>query len=120
MITLDDAHAAKEIVNDELDRRFFRDRYDKATEMERIYMAAMADLGDGSHTSREIAEHMGRTPKSMSVARDGLLKKGLIFNPLDASLDFTVPQFARYKRATHAFDPAQRPTRGRRRRSDRV
>lgn len=33
--------------NDELDRRLFRDRYDKATKAERIYMAAMADLGDG-------------------------------------------------------------------------
>jgi hypothetical protein len=76
VITLDDAHATNEIVNDELDRRFFRDRYDEATEMERMYMAAMADLGDGPHTSRAIAERMERTPKSMSVARDGLLKKG--------------------------------------------
>jgi hypothetical protein len=116
-ITLEDALAAQEIVKDELDRRFFRDRYDKATEMERIYMAAMADLGDGPHASGEIAGHMKRTAKSMSVARDGLLKKGLIFNPVDTTLDFTVPQFARYMRAVHPFDPAQRPRRGRPRRS---
>lgn len=113
-ITLDDARAALEVVNDELDRRFFRDRYDKATEMERIYMAAMADLGDGPHPSGGIAAHMDRTAKSVSVVRDGLLKKGLIFNPLDTTLDFTVPQFARYMRAVHPFDPNQRPTRGRR------
>jgi len=43
-ITLRDARVAEELVNDELDRRFFRDRYEKATEAERIYMAAMADL----------------------------------------------------------------------------
>ena len=38
-------------MNDELDRRFFRDRYEKATEAEAIYMAAMADPGDGCHSS---------------------------------------------------------------------
>jgi hypothetical protein len=116
-ITLRDAEVAEDIVNDELDRRFFRDRYEKATEAERIYMAAMADLGDGRHTSAEIAGHMAMTPKELSVRRAGLIEKGLVYNPSGAQLDFTVPQFAGYLRRVHPFDPRERPTRGRPRRT---
>ena len=114
-------HAARcrsgeELVNDEMDRRFFRDRYEKATEAERIYMAAMADLGDGHHTSGDISKHLGMAPKELSVRRAGLIEKGLIFNPTGTQLDFTVPQFAAYLRRVHPFDPKERPTRGRPRR----
>jgi hypothetical protein len=35
-ITVRDARVAEELVNDELDRRFFRNWYEKATEAERI------------------------------------------------------------------------------------
>jgi AAA ATPase domain len=108
-----DAHTAHEQVTDELDRRFFRDRYDTATEAERIYMAAMADLGPGSHSSSEIAARMGLTVKTASVRRDGLLKKGLIYSRIDTQLDFTVPQFANFIQRIHPFDATQRPRRGR-------
>jgi antitoxin VapB len=91
-------------LSDELDRRFFRDRYDTATEAERIYMAAMADLGPGSHTSSDIAAGMGLTVKTASVRRDGLLKKGLIYSRVDTELDFTVPQFATFIERIHPFD----------------
>ena len=111
-----DAETAEELVNDELDRRFFRDRYEKATEAERIYMAAMADLGDGRHSSGEISKHLGMAPKELSVRRAGLIEKGLIFNPIGTQLDFTVPQFAVYLRRVHPFDAAERPSRGRPRR----
>jgi hypothetical protein len=112
-ITLRDATTAEELVNDELDRRFFRDRYERATEAERIYMAAMADLGDGRHSSGEIAGRLGMFPKELSVRRAGLIEKGLIFNPAGTQLDFTVPQFAGYLRRVHPFDPKERPSRGR-------
>ncbi|MFZ0385558.1 MAG: ATP-binding protein [Solirubrobacteraceae bacterium] len=116
-ITLRDAEVAEELVNDELDRRFFRDRYERATEAERIYMAAMADLGDGRQSSGEIAKRLGMVPKELSVRRAGLIEKGLIFNPAGTQLDFTVPQFAAYLRRVHPFDPEERPTRGRPRRA---
>lgn len=112
-VTLRDAQVAEELVNDELDRRFFRDRYEKATEAEAIYMAAMADLGDGRHSSSEIAVHLGMRQKELSVRRAGLIAKGLIYNPIGIELDFTVPQFASYLRRIHPFDPNQRPSRGR-------
>jgi hypothetical protein len=68
-ITLNDVEIAEELVNDELDRRFFRDRYEKATEAEQIYMAAMADVGDGRHTSAQVASHMGVNQRDLSVRR---------------------------------------------------
>jgi hypothetical protein len=112
-IALDDALAADELVTEELDRRFFRDRYNTATEAERIYMAAMADLGSGSHSSAAIAAHMGMTAKQLSVRRDSLLKNGLIYSPLDTELDFTVPVFAQFMRRIHPFGASERPRRGR-------
>jgi hypothetical protein len=113
-ITLADAHAARDLVTEELDRRFFRDRYNTATEAERIYMAAMADLGPGSHSSSVIAAHMAKAARQLSVRRDGLLRKGLIYSPVDSELDFTVPHFAQFMRRIHPFDASERPTRGRR------
>lgn len=113
VITLGDVEVAEELVNDELDRRFFRDRYERATEAEQIYMAAMADLGDGRHTSSEVAVHMGVKGRDLSVRRAGLIEKGLIFNPAGTQLDFTVPQFAAYLRRIHPFDATEHPSRGR-------
>jgi hypothetical protein len=110
---MQDVLTAHELVTDELDRRFFRDRYDTATEAERIYMAAMASLGPDSHSSSDIAARMGLTVKTASVRRDGLLKKGLIYSRVDTELDFTVPQFAAFIGRIHPFDAAQRPRRGR-------
>lgn len=100
-------------LNDELDRRFFRDRYEKATEAETIYMAAMADLGDGGHSSTDIAAHMQMSQRALSVRRAGLIENGLIYSPVGTRLDFAVPQVAAYLRRIHQFDPDQRPSRGR-------
>jgi hypothetical protein len=55
---------------------------------------------------------LGLHQRDVAVRRAGLIEKGLIFNPVATTLDFTVPQFAAYLRRTHAFDPAARPSRG--------
>ncbi len=80
-------------------------------------MAAMADLGNGRHSSGDISRHLGMTPKELSVRRAGLIDKGLIYNPTGTQLDFTVPQFAVYLRRVHPFDDTERPARGRPRRA---
>lgn len=79
-------------------------------------MVAMAHLGDGRHSSSEIANHLGLAPKELSVRRAGLIEKGIIFNPSGTQLDFTVPQLRLYLRRIHPFDVTERPTRGRPRR----
>jgi hypothetical protein len=77
----------------------------------------MADLGDGRHSSTEIAQHLQMRQKDLSVRRATLIEKGLVYNPAGSQLDFTVPQFAGYLRRIHPFDPSQRPSGGRPRRA---
>ncbi|MGB0099846.1 MAG: ATP-binding protein, partial [Nocardioides sp.] len=85
---------------------FFGARYDRATPAERDYMSAMADLGaehagapDGPVATAEVARHLDRKPQSLSPARDGLIKKGLVFSAERGSVAFTVPHFGRFLRA---------------------
>ena len=82
---------------------FFGARYDRATPAERDYMIAMADLGeqggDQAVPTAEIAKLLGRKPQSLAPARDGLIKKGLIFSAERGSVAFTVPHFGKFLRA---------------------
>jgi hypothetical protein len=82
---------------------FFGARYDRATPAERDYMSAMADLGEGSGDlavkTSEIAAHLARKPQSLSPARDGLVKKGLVFSAERGTVAFTVPHFGKFLRS---------------------
>jgi hypothetical protein len=81
---------------------FFGARYDRATPAERDYMLAMADLGesaaDRAVSTAGIAQHLGRRPQSLSPARDGLIKKGLVYSGERGSVAFTVPHFGKFLR----------------------
>ncbi len=94
----DVAEAAPE-AEAELAVGFFGARFDRATPAERDYMSAMADLGDGAVPTAEIAQHLSRRPQSLSPARDGLIKKGLVFSGERGSVAFTVPHFGRFLRS---------------------
>ena len=87
----------------ELGVGFFGARYDRATPAERDYMLAMADLGesaaDRAVSTAGIAQHLGRRPQSLSPARDGLIKKGLVYSGERGSVAFTVPHFGKFLRA---------------------
>ncbi len=102
-ITVDDVREAAPEAEAELAIGFFGARYDRATPAERDYMTAMADLGldqeDGPVTTADIARHLGRKPQSLSPARDGLIKKGLVFSAERGSVAFTVPHFGRFLRS---------------------
>lgn len=81
---------------------FFGARYDRATPAERDYMVAMADLGeqvgDGAVATAEVARTLGRKPQSLSPARDGLIKKGLVYSAERGTVAFTVPHFGKFLR----------------------
>ena len=77
---------------------FFGSRYERATPAEREYMRAMAQLGDDPVPTAEVAEELGRKPSSVSPARDGLIKKGLIYSSERGLIAFTVPHFGRFLR----------------------
>lgn len=100
-ITPEDVRVAAPDAEEELAVGFFGSRYERATPAEREYMRAMADLSgdDGPVLTAEIAKHLGRRPASLSPARDGLIKKGLIYSAERGSIGFTVPHFGRYLRS---------------------
>ncbi|HYO38737.1 MAG TPA: ATP-binding protein [Nocardioidaceae bacterium] len=82
---------------------FFGARFDRATPAERDYMRTMADLAvhtrDGAVTTADIAKALARRPQSLSPARDGLIKKGLVYSSERGTVAFTVPHFAKFLRA---------------------
>ena len=98
-ITKADVAEAAPDAEAELAVGFFGARFDRATPAERDYMSAMADLGDGAVATAEIAQHLDRRPQSLSPARDGLIKKGLVFSGERGSVAFTVPHFGRFLRS---------------------
>jgi hypothetical protein len=99
-ITAADVAAAERIVTDQLDEGFFRIRLERATQNERRYMRAMAEMGDGPQRSGMVAQALGKSATSLSPQRDALIKKGLVYAPEHGALDFTEPQFAAYLRRT--------------------
>jgi AAA ATPase domain len=113
-ITGEDIRLAAPEAEAELAVGFFGSRYERATPGEREYLRAMADaaqlvyqdaqgpdLDDSeSVATASVAAVLDRKPQSLSVARDALLKKGLIYSAERGRIAFTVPHFGRYLRAT--------------------
>ena len=97
-----DVREAAPVAEDELAVGFFGARYERATPAEREYMRAMADLGadgrDGAVATADVAAALRRRPQSLSPARDGLIKKGLVFACERGSVAFTVPHFGAHLR----------------------
>ncbi len=98
-ITADDIRVAAPEAESELAVGFFGSRYERATPAERDYMRAMAMLGDEPVATAAVADELGRKPSSLSPARDGLIKKGLIYSAERGMVAFTVPHFGKFLRA---------------------
>jgi hypothetical protein len=98
-ITADDIKVAAPEAESELAVGFFGSRYERATPAERDYMRAMAMLGDEPVPTASVADELGRKPSSLSPARDGLIKKGLIYSAERGLVAFTVPHFGKFLRA---------------------
>jgi hypothetical protein len=103
-ITVADFDFTRELILSELDRRFFKDRFESATDAEQRYLAVMANLGDPPRSTEAIAKAGYRARGSASMPRDSLLRKDLIWSPRRGLVDFTVPQFAQYIRRNHPLD----------------
>jgi hypothetical protein len=87
------------VAQDILDEEFFDNRVEEATNEERRYMAAMADLGDGPQGTAEVTGRAGYKQRASSgKARQALIRKGLIYVPKHGTVDFTVPRFADFMR----------------------
>jgi AAA ATPase domain len=95
-ITPADVAVAAPEAEAELAVGFFGSRYERATPAEREYLRAMAEVGGDAVPTAAVAETLGRPPQSLSPARDGLLKKGLVYSGQRGRIAFTVPHFGRY------------------------
>jgi AAA ATPase domain len=79
-----------------LDANFFRVRFDRLTPREKEYMRALADMGDTTQRSGDIAERLHVKVQSIAPVRNGLIKKGMIFSPAHGDTAFTVPLFSEF------------------------
>jgi hypothetical protein len=101
-ITRADVETVREIVKDSLARNFFGTRFQMATDSEQRYLAAMASLGEPSYRSSDVARAYGaKDQRGVSVHRDSLIGKGLIWSPRRGRVDFTVPLFGEFLRESH-------------------
>jgi len=98
-VTAADVAVAAPEAEGELAVGFFGSRYERATPAEREYMRAMAAIGDEPVPTSNVAEELGRKPSSLSPARDGLIKKGLIYSSERGLIAFTVPHFGKFLRS---------------------
>jgi hypothetical protein len=103
-ITPADVAAAAPLAEAELALGFFGSRFERATPGEREYLRAMAELAgaDDAVGTAAVATALGRPAQSLSPARDGLLKKGLVYSGQRGRIAFTVPHFGRFLRQQDA------------------
>ena len=91
--------AATPLAIAELDRSFFRVRFDRLTPGERKVLRAMAGLGPGPrYRTGDIALALGIKVTSMAPVRAKLIGEGMIFSPAFGDLAFTVPMFDGFMR----------------------
>lgn len=108
-ITIYDVRRASRAAIANLDRSFFRVRFDRLTGREKEYLLALAQLGTGSQRSGEIAEALNVKPQSVAPIRSGLIKKGMIYSPAYGDTCFTVPLFDAFMLRT-MLPPTSGPT----------
>ena len=79
-----------------LDKGFYKVRYDRCTQKEKVFILAMVKCGDLPCTISNVAKIMKRSVKSISTYRAQLINKGVIYATGHAEIDFTVPGFDEY------------------------
>ncbi len=99
-----DVDAAREIVSESLTASFFGPRIEMATDAEQRYLAAMAAQPALPCRTPDVAARFGASDqRGVSMYRDGLIRKGLVWSPRRGLVDFTVPLFAEFLREHHPF-----------------
>ena len=90
---LDDVTVGGEFARREVDEGLYRSRWERATPAQRKLLRAMGELGgDNPVAISDLAAAMGkRRVSDLSVARNEVIKKGLLYAPERGQLAFTVP-----------------------------
>jgi hypothetical protein len=92
-IELEDVEVGLREARREVDDGLYRSRWERATPAQRDLMRALARIGgEEAAAVADIAKTLGRPRTSdISVARNELIKKGLVYAPERGLLAFTVP-----------------------------
>ncbi|HEX6684387.1 MAG TPA: ATP-binding protein [Candidatus Limnocylindrales bacterium] len=94
-ITLADVEAALPRVASQLDRRTLGPRWDRISDRQMEFLAALA-LHGGRASTATIARTLGRTQQDLSWLRQELMEEGDIYAPKRGQLAMAVPLFNRY------------------------
>ena len=99
-ITQDDVRVGVTLGWEELNRGFYMTRWNRATESEKHYLVAVADLmseeeGDSVPVS-EVSSRMKSITTSLSARRASLIEKGVLYSPAYGRIAFTVPGMDRF------------------------
>lgn len=95
-----DAEDAIAVVEEKLDAGFFKVRLDRATELQRAYLRAMAELGPEPQLANAVAKLLKRTSQQCGGTRKQLIEKGLLYTTEHGYAAFTVPRFDQYLKRT--------------------
>lgn len=92
-ITADDVTVGGEFARREVDEGLYRSRWERATAAQKALLRALGTTGgEESVAVSDLASAMGkRRVSDLSVARNELIKKGLVYAPERGLLAFTVP-----------------------------
>ncbi len=96
IITVDDAKNASNLSIANLDKNFFRVRFDRLTPSEKKYVRALAELGRKPQRSGDIANKLGKAVEQVAPLRAQLISKGMIYSPAHGDIAFTVPLFEEF------------------------
>ncbi len=95
-ITRADVEQTVPIYESKLDASFFRVRLDRATELQRAYLRAMASLGPDPQKAADVAAVLKRQSTQLGPTRAELINMGLLYTPEHGYAAFTVPHFDQF------------------------
>lgn len=95
-IDLEKIKISQKIFLEEIDKSFFRVRFDKSTKKEKEFMFAMSECGKLPCTMANVSAILNKPLKNISPVRSSLIKKNLIYPTRYGEIDFTVPQFKEF------------------------
>jgi len=99
-ITAEDVRVTTQRAISELDRGFFKVRFDRLTSRQQEYARAMAECESIPASSTAVAQLIGITVKQAAPIRDEVIKKGVAYSPKRGLVAFSVPKFDEFiKRA---------------------
>lgn len=92
-ITIDDVQVGGDAARREVDEGLYRSRWERATPAQKGLLRALADVGgEEAAPIADLVPAAGKKRVSdLSVARNELIKKGLLYSPERGLLAFTVP-----------------------------